>query len=105
MANIKKVGHVVLAVHDSQRSIQFYTEALGMECVRHLEDLQMAFFSFGDERNHDIAVIQVPEEQQVGAAPASPTSHSRLMAERTSCGSSTTGSRATAPPLSSRPTT
>jgi catechol-2,3-dioxygenase len=29
----------------------------------------MAFFSFGDERDHDIAVIQVPEEQPVGSGP------------------------------------
>src|SRR5436190_24397297 len=69
MAGIKKVGHVVLAVHDPQRSIEFYTEALGMECVRYLEDLQMAFFSFGDERDHDIAVIKVPEDQPVGSGP------------------------------------
>lgn len=67
MAKIKKVGHVVLGVRDPQRSIQFYTEALGMELVNVLEEMQMAFFSFG-ERDHDIAVIKVPEDQPVGSS-------------------------------------
>jgi len=48
MAKIKKVGHVVLGVRDPQRSIKFYTEALGMELVNVLEELQMAFLSFGE---------------------------------------------------------
>jgi len=67
MAKIKQVGHVVLGVRDPQRSIQFYTEALGMELVNVLEEMQMAFFSFG-ERDHDIAVIKVPEDQPVGSS-------------------------------------
>jgi catechol 2,3-dioxygenase-like lactoylglutathione lyase family enzyme len=67
MAKIKKVGHVVLGVRDPQRSIKFYTEALGMELVNVLEDMQMAFFSFG-ERDHDIAVIKVPDDQPVGSS-------------------------------------
>ena len=66
MAKIKGVGHVVLGVRDPARSIKFYTEALGMELVKFLEDLQMAFFSFG-ERDHDIAVIKVPDDQPVGS--------------------------------------
>src|SRR6266498_1390512 len=57
MAKIKKVGHVVLGVRDPQRSITFYTEALGMELVNVLEEMQMAFFSFG-ERDHDIALTK-----------------------------------------------
>ena len=71
MVAIKRVGHVVLGVRDPQRSIKFYTEALGMECLNLLEDenmqLQMAFFSFG-ERDHDIAVVKVPDEQPVGSS-------------------------------------
>lgn len=67
MAKIKRVGHVVLGVRDPQRSIKFYTEALGMELVNVLEDMQMAFLSFG-ERDHDIAVIKVSEDQSVGSA-------------------------------------
>src|SRR5262245_7835633 len=67
MARIKKVGHVVLGVRDPARSIKFYTEALGMELVNVLDEMQMAFFSFG-ERDHDIAVIKVPDEQPVGSS-------------------------------------
>ena len=67
MARIKKVGHVVLGVRDPARSIKFYTEALGMELVNVLDEMQMAFFSFG-ERDHDIAVIKVPDEHPVGSS-------------------------------------
>ena len=67
MARIKKVGHVVLGVRDTARSVTFYTEVLGMELVTVLDEMHMAFFSFG-ERDHDIAVIQVPAEQPVGSS-------------------------------------
>jgi catechol 2,3-dioxygenase len=67
MTKIKRVGHVVLGVRDPKRSIAFYTEALGMELVKFLDEMQMAFFSFG-ERDHDIAVIKVPDDQPVGSA-------------------------------------
>jgi len=68
MASIKKVGRVVLGVRDPKRSIPFYTETLGMECVNFFEDMQMAFLSFGDERDHDIALIKVPDDQPVGSS-------------------------------------
>jgi catechol 2,3-dioxygenase len=67
MTKIKKVGHVVLGVRDPRKSITFYTEALGMELVKFLGEMQMAFFSFG-ERDHDIAVIKVPDDQPVGSS-------------------------------------
>src|SRR5215467_3466299 len=67
MAKIKKVGHVVLGVRDPATSVKFYTEVLGMELVKVLDEMQMAFFSFG-ERDHDIAVIKVPDEQPVGSS-------------------------------------
>src|SRR2546430_15729938 len=67
MAKIKKVGHVVLGVREPLRSIKFYTEVLGMELVNVLEEMQMAFLSFG-ERDHDIAVIKVPDDQPVGSS-------------------------------------
>jgi catechol 2,3-dioxygenase len=67
MAKISRAGHVVLGVRDPQRSIAFYTEAVGMELVTFLEDMQMAFLSFG-ERDHDVAVIKVPDDQPVGSS-------------------------------------
>jgi catechol 2,3-dioxygenase len=65
MTKISGVRHVVLGVRDPQRSIPFYTEVLGMELVNFVEDIQMAFFSFG-ERDHDLAVIKVPDDEPVG---------------------------------------
>ena len=69
MARVSKVGHVVLGVRDPQASVKFYTEALGMEEVNLLElgDMKMAFLSFG-ERDHDIALLQVPEDEPVGSS-------------------------------------
>ena len=66
MARINKVGHVVLGCRNPQASITFYTEILGMELVNFNAELQMAFFSFG-EQHHDIAVIQLPDDQPVGS--------------------------------------
>ena len=67
MTTITGVRHAVLGVRDAQRSVAFYTEVLGMELVTFLEDMQMAFLSFG-EHDHDLAVIKVPEEQPVGSS-------------------------------------
>ncbi len=68
MARVSKVGHVVLGVRDPQASVKFYTEALGMEEVNLLDlgGMKMAFLSFG-ERDHDIALIQVPDDEPVGS--------------------------------------
>ena len=43
-----------------------------MELVQFNPEFQMAFFSFG-ERDHDIAVIKVPEDQPVSSAGLSHT--------------------------------
>jgi catechol-2,3-dioxygenase len=67
MTKITGVRHAVLGVRDAQRSVAFYTESLGMELVTFLEDMQMAFLSFGDH-DHDLAVIKVPDEQPVGSS-------------------------------------
>ena len=69
MARVSKVGHVVLGVRDPQASVKFYTEALGMEEINVIElgEMKMAFLSFG-ERDHDIALLQVPEDEPVGSS-------------------------------------
>ena len=69
MARVSKVGHVVLGVRDPQASVKFYTEALGMEEVNILDlgEMKMAFLTFG-ERDHDIALIQVPDDEPVGSS-------------------------------------
>jgi catechol-2,3-dioxygenase len=38
-----------------------------MDLVTFLEDMQMAFFSFG-EHDHDLAVVKVPDDQPVGSS-------------------------------------
>ncbi len=69
MARVSKVGHVVLGVRDPQASVKFYKEALGMEEINVLDlgGMKMAFLSFG-ERDHDIALIQVPDDEPVGSS-------------------------------------
>jgi catechol 2,3-dioxygenase len=67
MTQILGIRHAVIAVRDPERSIKFYTEVLGMELVTFLEDLEMAFLSFG-EHDHDLAVIKVPDDQCVGSS-------------------------------------
>jgi len=67
MAKIAGARHAVLGVRDPQRSIAFYTEAVGMELVNFLEEIQMAFFSFG-EGDHDLAIVKVPDDAPVGSS-------------------------------------
>jgi catechol 2,3-dioxygenase len=67
MTKVLGIRHAVLGVRDPQRSIAFYTDVVGMELVTFLEDMQMAFLSFG-ERDHDLALIKVPDEQPVGSS-------------------------------------
>jgi hypothetical protein len=59
-------------VRDPLRFVKFYAAALGMELVNVLEEIYMAFFSFG-ECNHDIAGIKVPDDQPVRSAGLAPT--------------------------------
>ena len=66
MARINKIGHVVLAVRDPEASAKFYVEALGMELMTFMPQLQMAFLSFGS-RDHDIALIKAPEGAPLGS--------------------------------------
>jgi catechol 2,3-dioxygenase len=67
MTDIKGVAHVVLPVRDTRRSTEFYTNVLGMELVNVIEEMQMAFLSFGT-RDHDVALIQVPADAPVGSS-------------------------------------
>ena len=64
MARINKVGHVVLNVKDVETSVEFYTEALGMEVMR-LREGNAAFLSFGAQ-HHDIALFKAPEGAEMG---------------------------------------
>src|SRR5262245_1995977 len=96
MAKITKVGNVVLGCRDHQASIQFHTDALGIEPVHFIPTLDRAFLSFG-ERDHDIAVVKVPEDQPVGSAGLT---HTALQIEggTPNCATSITGSRSMGSP-------
>jgi len=55
--NVRGVGHVVLKVRNLERSVQFYTNVLGLKEVGRL-GAKMAFFSAG-HNHHDLAVLEV----------------------------------------------
>src|SRR5262245_42540029 len=61
MIRPRKVGHVVLKVHDLKRAEQFYTEVLGFEVVTRLKRPRGVFFTLG-EQHHDLAVLEMPPE-------------------------------------------
>ena len=65
MARINRVGHVVLSVKDTEASVKFYNEALGMEIMSHDLEHHRAFLSFGTQ-HHDIALFQAPEGAERG---------------------------------------
>ncbi|PTB88215.1 lactoylglutathione lyase, partial [Pseudidiomarina aestuarii] len=50
--------HTMLRVGDLQRSIDFYTQALGMKLLRTSENeaykYSLAFVGYGDERDHSV---------------------------------------------------
>jgi len=70
MANIKKIGHVVLGSRDPKRSMEWYRDALGMDVVHYLDRAQMWFLSFGTQ-HHDLAVTKLPDDAPVGTFGAS----------------------------------
>jgi catechol 2,3-dioxygenase-like lactoylglutathione lyase family enzyme len=67
MTTITGVRQAVLGVRDTHRSVDFYTDVLGMELVTFLDDMQMAFLSFAGH-DHDLALIEVPDEHLVGGS-------------------------------------
>ena len=56
----RKLGHLVLAVRDIQKSVAFYTEVLGLEVSDWISD-QMCFLRSGSD-HHDLALSQIPKD-------------------------------------------
>jgi catechol 2,3-dioxygenase-like lactoylglutathione lyase family enzyme len=56
----RKLGHLVLAVRDIQKSVEFYTEILGLQVSDWISD-QMCFLRAGTD-HHDLALSQIPKE-------------------------------------------
>jgi catechol 2,3-dioxygenase len=66
MIQARRLGHVVLAVRDAEKSRDFYVRTLGLK-VAH-EDLERGtvFLSFGRE-HHDLALFQIASESPADA--------------------------------------
>jgi catechol 2,3-dioxygenase len=57
---VQSLGHVVLKVHNLERSETFYSEVLGIPIISRISDpVPMTFFSLGN--HHDLAVMEVGE--------------------------------------------
>jgi catechol 2,3-dioxygenase len=54
----RRLGHVNLSVSDLERSMEFYTQVLGIEEVRRELDIKAGFLSNGNT-HHDVALIEV----------------------------------------------
>src|SRR5689334_208331 len=66
MPKVKKLAHVVLAVKDAQKSMDWYADVLGMEPVRYLEGPRLGLLTFG-EQHHDIGLMTAPEGPPLGS--------------------------------------
>ncbi|MEE9198452.1 MAG: VOC family protein [Dehalococcoidia bacterium] len=70
MIKPKRLGHLVLRVRDVNRSVEFYSQVLGLRVTGRVGD-SMAFFS-STEDHHDLAVMGIgekapgPEPDRVG---------------------------------------
>ena len=56
----RKLGHLVLAVRDIHKSVEFYTEVLGLKVSDWIGD-QMCFMRAGTD-HHDLALAQIPRD-------------------------------------------
>lgn len=74
MIRTDRIGHVVLKVRDLERSRRFYTEVLGLDIMRDLPQLKMAFLASNRRDHHEIALAEVgagagaPRESDAGLA-------------------------------------
>jgi len=65
-----RIGHVVIKVHDLERSRKFYTEVMGLQVMNVSPEINMAFFASSGRDHHEIALVEVgkdaPEAQAGG---------------------------------------
>ncbi|MFV0260039.1 MAG: VOC family protein [Acidimicrobiales bacterium] len=69
------VNHLVLQVRDIDKSHRFYTEVLGFEQCGQLDtpvapDVDMRFYRGSPDHHHDVALVQIPNPETAGPAPA-----------------------------------
>ena len=58
--NPQKLGHLVLSVRDIHKSVDFYTNILGLKVSDWISD-QMVFLRSGTD-HHDLALAQIPKD-------------------------------------------
>lgn len=56
----RKLGHLVLMVRDIHKSVEFYTEVMGLTVSDWISD-QMVFLRAGED-HHDLALAQIPKD-------------------------------------------
>lgn len=54
-----RIGHVVIKVHDLERSRKFYTGVMGLTEMAIMPEIKMAFFASNGRDHHEIAVVEV----------------------------------------------
>lgn len=67
----KKLGHLVLKVHDVRKSVAFYQDVVGLEVSDWIDD-RMAFMRAGPD-HHDLALLQMTAEEIANHAPSRST--------------------------------
>jgi catechol 2,3-dioxygenase len=70
-----RIGHVVLKVRDIERSKRFYSEVLGLEIMKFVPAIKMAFFASDGRDHHEIAAIEVEPTAPESPAGAVGLSH------------------------------
>jgi catechol 2,3-dioxygenase len=63
-----RIGHVVIKVHDLERSRKFYTEVMGLQLMNVSSEINMAFFASDGRDHHEIAVVEVGKDAPEGQA-------------------------------------
>lgn len=58
----RKLGHLVLWVRDIHKSVEFYTEILGLEVSDWIEE-SMVFLRCGND-HHDLGLAQIPKDAE-----------------------------------------
>lgn len=59
----RRIGHIVLNVRDLKKSVEFYTQIVGLQVSDYIED-QMAFLRCGQD-HHDLALAQIPPDHDL----------------------------------------
>jgi catechol-2,3-dioxygenase len=57
-----QLGHVALRVHDVDRSVEWYTEVLGLKLKNRMG--KVAFLGIREDASHEVALFPLPEDAE-----------------------------------------